>query len=133
MNSITIIGRLTRDPEYTEAKGDKSQRVNFTVAVDNTMGDLASFFDVVVFGKAADTMDKYLHKGKLVAVKGRMEQGDAYTDKNGNKRRSWSIHPETKGGVEFLSSGQGNTRANDKSNSNDIPDNFKEQEEDIPF
>ena len=99
MNNITIIGRLTRDPVYTPEKDGKRQRANFTVAVDNRLGDNASFFDCVAFGKTADVVDKWTHKGKQVGVSGRHEQGDPYLDKNGNKRRSWSVFVEN---IELL-------------------------------
>ena len=119
MATIIIIGRLTRDPDYTPSQNGKSQRVNFTVAEDNEHGDGASFYDCVAFGKQADVIDKWTHKGKLVAVKGSMEQGDTYTDKNGNKRRSWSVWTER---CKFLDS------ANKKSG-----DSWEEQERDVPF
>ena len=68
--------------------------MNFTVAEDNEHGDNTSFFDCVAFGKAADVIEKWTHKGKLVYIKGSMEQGETYTNKNGNKRRSWSVWVE---------------------------------------
>lgn len=125
MATILIIGRLTRDPEYTPSQNGKSQRVNFTVASDNEHGDNASFFDCVAFGKQADVIDKWTHKGKLVAVKGSMEQGEAYTDKNGNKRKSWSIWVER---CKFLDIKSDNKKTECRSE-----DNWEKQEEDIPF
>ena len=126
MNSITIVGRLTRDPVFTEAQNGKSCRVNYTVAVDNRLGDKASFFDCVAFGKQAEIIDKWTYKGKLVSVNGRFEQGDPYTDKNGNTRRSWSLWTEE---IEFLSSNKAEQR--DKTVTE--IDSFKAAEEDIPF
>ena len=119
MATIHIIGRLTRDPEYTASQNGKSQRVNFTVAEDNEHGDSASFFDCVAFGKAADVIEKWTHKGKLVYVKGSMEQGEQYTDKNGNKKRSWSVWVER---CKFLDS--------KKSSSGD---SWEQLDEDNPF
>lgn len=134
MNNITIVGRLTRDPEYTEAKGEKVQRAKFTVAVDNDYGDGASFFDCIVFGKIADTIDKYLCKGRLVSVKGRIEQGETWTDKNGSQRRSWTLYPSFDRGVEFLG-GAADSKAKVKPSEApaNMPDSFEEAESDIPF
>lgn len=99
MNDITIVGRLVRDPEYTPASADKSQYAKFVVAVDNRFGDGTTFFECIAFGRTADNIDKYLGKGRLVAVNGRHEQGEPYTDRNGNKRRSWTLRAEE---VQFL-------------------------------
>lgn len=126
MNNITVVGRLTRDPVYTEAQDNKSQRVNFTVASDNRHGAGASFYDCVAFGKLADVIEKWTFKGKMVAVRGTFEQGEPYTDKNGNQRRSWSLWVEQ---CEFVDS--------KKEVSDNAPvvetDSFTAAEEDIPF
>lgn len=125
MNNIQIVGRLTRDPEYTPKNGDKSQYCRFAVAVDNRFGDLTTYFDCIVFGVVADNVDRYLSKGRQVAVKGRHEQGDTYTDKNGNKRRSWTLRAEE---VEFLGS-----RTDSAAPKDDPAEDFKDVEEDVPF
>ena len=135
MASIHIIGRLTRDPEYTPANGNRSQRVNFTIAEDNEHGDNASFFPCVAFGKSADVIDKWTYKGKLVYVKGSMEQGEPYTDKNGNKQRSWSVWVER---CKFLDSakkdnGQAASKLEQDAAALLMPDTMEAQEEDIPF
>ena len=135
MNSLTIVGRLVRDPEYTPAQNGKSQYTKYTVAVDNEYGDLTSFFDCVSFGAQADNVYKYLNKGRQVAVKGRMEQGDKYKDKNGNDRRSWSVRVER---IEFLGTKAETASVNDAfpepaKPTNDIPDSWEKAEEDCPF
>lgn len=124
MNNVVEIGRLTRDPEYTTKSGDKSQYVKFTIAVDNEYGDLTSFFDCIAFGTLADLINKYLSKGRLVAVRGRMEQGEPYTDKNGSKRRSWTLKVEK---CKFLD------KADNKSKSDDLGDSWQQLDEDNPF
>lgn len=124
MNIVVEIGRLTRDPEYTPKNGDKSQYAKFTVAVDNEYGDLTSFFDCIAFGVLADLIKKYLSKGRLVAVRGRMEQGEQYTDKNGNKRRSWTLKVEK---CKFLD------KADSKPADNDLGDSWEQADDDCPF
>lgn len=135
MNSITIVGRLTRDPEYTPANGNKSQYSKFTVAVDNEFGDLTSFFDCVSFGNQADNVSKFVKKGRQVAIKGRMEQGDKYKDKNGNERRSWSVRVER---IEFLGTkselaSKGDSFPQPLPAVDDLPDSWEQAEEDNPF
>ena len=144
MNSLTIVGRLTRDPEYTPAKGDKSQYAKYTVAVDNEFGDLTSFFPCVSFGAQADNINKFVRKGRQVAIKGRMEQGDKYTDNDGKERRSWTVRVER---IEFLGT-KAEMVATDVTATNpnafpepaastatvdDIPDSWEQAEEDNPF
>ena len=121
---MVATGRLTRDPEYTPKNGDKSQYARFTVASDNRFGDLTTFIDCVVFGKQADTVDKYLSKGRQVAVRGPYEQGEPYTDKNGNQRRSASLKADY---VEFLGS------RNDGAPKDTVAETFDQVEEDVPF
>lgn len=134
MIDLTIVGRLGRDPEYHPAQGDKSQFCKFVVACDNRYGDLTSWFDCIAFGRKADNVDKFLSKGRQVAVRGRMEQGEPYTDKNGTMRRSWSVLVDE---VEFLGS---KTELATKDENGaivntvpDINDTWEQAEEDNPF
>lgn len=135
MNSLTIVGRLTRDPEYTPAQNGKSQFSKYTIAVDNEFGDLTSYFDCISFGDQADNVYKYVRKGRQVAVKGRHEQGEKYQDKHGVNRRSWSVRVER---IEFLGTKAETASVNDAfpepvKPANDIPDSWEKAEEDCPF
>lgn len=123
MNVLSITGRLTRDPEYTAANGTRSQYARFAVAVDNEFGDGTTFFDCIVFGKQADSVEKFCHKGKLVGVYGAHEQSE-YTDKNGDKRRSFSLKAKR---VEFLGS------KSDSKPQSDPAEDFADVQEDVPF
>lgn len=121
MNNHTIHGRLVRDPEYTPRKNsDSSDRVNFTVAVDRRYGDETDFFDCVAFGKTAELIDKWLAKGREVVVWGE-GQTNSYTDKNGIKRKSYSIFVQ---GFDFCGS---------KSDSKKSDDSWNQFDEDNPF
>ena len=83
MNKVELIGRLTKDPElrYTT---DQTAVCNFNVAIDRIPKDKgADFPGIKVFGKQAENCEKYLKKGRLVAIQGRLQTG-SYTDKNGN-------------------------------------------------
>ena len=89
LNKAILIGRLTRDPELRSTSNDISV-TSFTVAVDrnftNQQGEKETdFIPVVAWRKLAETCAKYLEKGRLVAVSGRM-QVRSYEGKDGLKR-----------------------------------------------
>lgn len=87
MNNVELIGRLTRDPEVRYTSGAEPQAVaTFTLAVDRpTRGEnkQADFPRVTVFGRQAENCEKYLSKGRLVAIQGRIQTG-SYQNKNGD-------------------------------------------------
>lgn len=94
LNSVTLIGRLARDPEmrYT-ASGIPV--ANFSIAVDrgftNQQGEKETdFIDIVAWRKLAEVVTNNLGKGRLVAVEGRLEI-QRYQDKEGNNRRAAKI------------------------------------------
>ncbi len=93
LNTITIMGRLTREIEKKEA-GTRSV-VNNTLACQRDYAPKGEdretdFVDIVVFGPTADFIEKYLNKGDLVVAKGRL-QIRVWTDKDGNKRRTAEV------------------------------------------
>jgi single-strand DNA-binding protein len=85
MNQVILIGRLTRDPEvrYT---ADQMAVATFTLAIDRPVSagreKQADFPRVTVFGKQAETCERYLSKGRQVAVQGRIRTG-SYKNKEG--------------------------------------------------
>lgn len=94
LNSIVLIGRLTRDPEmrYT-ANGIPV--ANFSLAVDrgftNQQGERETdFIDCTAWRKLAEVVTNNLGKGRLVAVSGRLEI-QRYQDKEGNNRRAAKV------------------------------------------
>lgn len=89
MNQITLLGRLTRDPEVKYTPSGKVV-AQFGLAVDRPYKDAegkreADFIPIVVWGKSAETAGKYLAKGRRLLVEGRL-QIRSYDDKNGVKR-----------------------------------------------
>ena len=91
MNSVVLIGNLTRDPELRYSTGASQTAIcRFTVAVNDRRRnpqtqeweDNASFIPIVVFGKTAENCEKYLAKGRKVAVNGRIQTG-SYTNREG--------------------------------------------------
>jgi single-strand DNA-binding protein len=80
LNVVTLIGRLTRDPELTYANSGTAI-CKFSLAVnrrkkvaDNKWEDEASFFDCSMFGKSAESITQYLEKGKQESVLGELRQ-----------------------------------------------------------
>ena len=95
MNSVTLMGRLVRDPEVTYSK--ELAITKFCVAVDRPMRKKAEggsketdFINCTCFGKSAEVVGNYFHKGSRILVEGRL-QVSSYTDKNGNKRTSTDV------------------------------------------
>lgn len=90
LNHVTLIGRLTRDAEtkYTGggmAIASMSIAVNRRVKKGDQWTEEASFFDVALFGKTAEALNKYLTKGKQIAVEGELKQ-DRWTTADGQNR-----------------------------------------------
>ena len=91
INRVFIAGRLTDDPKLVETHSG-SQIVNFSIACNERWGDKehVSFIDVTGFGKTAETVVKYFHKGSMILIDGRLRQ-DAWQDKEGNWKRKVKI------------------------------------------
>ena len=111
MNSVQLIGRLTRDPEIRYTDGGASI-ARFGIAVDRRFkqenGADADFINIVAFGKTAEFIEKYFHKGMKIALNGRIQTG-SYTDKDGKKVYTTDIVAEN---VEFCES-KGTSSNND--------------------
>jgi single-strand DNA-binding protein len=88
LNRITLVGRLTRDPELRTTSTGKDV-VEFSIAVNKRIkpaeGADADFFRVKAWGQTASYVADYIGRGRLVAVDGRLESRK-YTDKEGNNR-----------------------------------------------
>ena len=95
LNHITIMGRLTRDPELRRT-GSGVAVASFSVAVDRDFGrnengeKETDFIDCVAWRNTAEFVSKYATKGRMVVVSGRL-QIRSWTDKDGNKRRTAEV------------------------------------------
>ncbi len=95
LNHITIMGRLTRDPELRRT-GSGIAVASFTVAVDRDFapkdgGDRETdFIDCVAWRQTGEFVSKYFTKGSMAVVSGRL-QIRSWTDKDGNKRRTAEV------------------------------------------
>ena len=88
MNRVDLVGRPTKNPElrYTASNIPVTQ---FTLAVNRTFTNQngereADFINVIVWDKQAENVSKYVTKGKLISVEGRL-QTRSYDDKDGKK------------------------------------------------
>lgn len=89
MNKVTLIGRLTRDPEVRYTQGENATAIaRYSLAVDRRYkreGEPdADFINCVAFSKQGEFAEKYLRKGMKIAISGRIQTG-SYIDKDGKK------------------------------------------------
>ena len=105
MNKVTLIGRLTKDPEVRQSAGEKPTMIaNFTVACQRRFAKdgqaSADFIACNAFGKQAEVIEKYFHKGNRIAVNGRITTG-SYKDKGGSTVYTTNVTVEE---IEFVES-----------------------------
>ena len=95
LSHITVMGRLTRDPELRRT-GSGVAVARFTVAVDRDFGGRdggekeTDFIDCVAWRQTGEFVSKYFTKGRMIVVSGRL-QIRSWTDKDGNKRRTAEV------------------------------------------
>jgi single-strand DNA-binding protein len=132
MNKSIFTGNLTRDPEIRYSQGTNMAVAHFGIAVNRKFakdGETdTDFFNCTAFGKTAEFIEKYFHKGSRIFLTGRV-QNDNYTNKNGEKVYSVQIIVED---VEFGEKKNAQAPASDNSDDDfvKIPEG---QQGDIPF
>lgn len=131
MNSVVMIGRLTRDPELRFTAGNGKAVATFSIAVDRpfSKNKETDFFKVVVWGKSGENCANYLAKGRLVGIQGRL-QNNRWEDQDGRKRNRDEIVADR---VEFLEWGnkkQGNSNYDNVDGFTHVDD---ETDDDMPF
>ena len=97
LNHITAAGRLTKDPELRRTQNGVAV-ASFTIACDRDIKDASGnkqtdFIDCVAWRNTAEFVDKYLTRGRMVIVSGRLQMRE-WTDKSGAKRKSAEILAE---------------------------------------
>jgi len=109
LNKILLMGNLTRDPQLSYTP-NQTAVVDFGIAVNRRWKDQSGndkedvcFVDCRAFGKTAETINKYLVKGRPVFIEGRLTL-DSWTAQDGSKR---SKHRVTVENFQFLPSGGG--------------------------
>ena len=83
MNTVALIGRLTKDPEVKYTAGENPTAVaRFSIAVNDGYGEneRTSFINIVAFGKQAENCERFLSKGRQVGITGRIQTGSYEKD-----------------------------------------------------
>src|SRR5947199_9210330 len=108
INRVTLVGRLTRDPEL-RALPSGSSVLNLGLAVNGRQKDSSgnwidkpNFFDVKVFGAQADMLANHLAKGRRIGVDGRLDWS-SWEAQDGSKRSKVEVVAQS---VQFLDSRQ---------------------------
>ena len=138
MNNVVLIGRLTRDPEVRYIPESQMAVATFTLAVDRAGKDKgADFPRITCFGKTAELVERFMSKGRLVGIQGRIQTG-SYKNKEGATVYTTDVVADR---VEFLDRGDDTAsearRQNDSSfhQTPGISEGFQalEDDDDIPF
>ena len=133
MNAVELIGRTTKDPDirYTSSQMCVA---SFTLAVDrdgrkDENGEKQTDFPrVKVFGKQAENVERYVKKGKLIAVQGSIQTG-SYQDRNGSTVYTTEVVASR---VEFLDHGEKHSYPA-AANKIEEPAGFEAIDEEVPF
>lgn len=146
MNSVVLIGRLTKDPEVRYTASQMAV-ATFTVAIDRPVragGEKQTDFPrITVFGRQAENCEQYLAKGRLVGVHGRIQTG-SYQNKDGATVYTTDVVADR---VEFLEWGDrpsdeqiaskfiqdAKKRDATADPQDDVTDGFAALDEDVPF
>lgn len=118
INTVVIIGRLTREPEYKTV--NEKTVASFAIANGNGKDDGTDFFDVCYWGKGAEAVRPYLAKGSQILVQGRLRQNR--WEKDGKTQSRVDILAES---IQLCGS---KTAKKEEPEQNDFNDG-----EDIPF
>lgn len=136
MNNVSLIGRLTADPELRRTQSGLAT-TRFTVAVDRRFAKQGEekqtdFINIVAWRQTAEFICKYFTKGQRIALTGSIQTG-SYTANDGTKRYTFDVVADS---VEFTEKKQQNGNYGNNSNININPaDDFAAipADEDLPF
>lgn len=131
LNHITIMGRLTRNPEIRMTSANKAV-ASFSVAVNRDYDrEQTDFFDVTAWEGKARFIEQNFSKGQLIVVSGRMERR-VYEDKHGDAKEKWEVKAENVyfgGDKKRDADGTGSPTRVDASTFEDLPNDNSE----LPF
>ena len=133
MNTVVLIGRMTKDPDVRA--NEKTTVARFTLAVDRKFKkdgeQSADFISCVAFGKTAELIERYFHKGMKMGAEGEWRTG-SYTNKDGNKVYTTDVIIDTQEFCESKASngGQAQQPTTDTDGFMSVPDGI---EDELPF
>lgn len=98
MNKIILVGRLVKDPELRHTENGDKIYTKFTIAVQRNFRlpdgmREADFIPIKVWGKKAEVIVKYMKKGSLITLSGRLKTG-SYEDSEGNRKYTVEVVAE---------------------------------------
>ena len=107
MNSVQIMGRITKDLELRIVRNDLAV-LSFSIAYNERRNDRdeVNFFDITAFGRQAENISKFFKKGQRILLQGRLRH-ERFNDKEGNPRSKVSIILNEFDFVEPKDSGSG--------------------------
>lgn len=126
INNVTLMGRITRDPEIRKTNNDLSV-ASFSVALDRPSSGgerQTDFINCTAWRGTADFIGKYFHKGDMIALTGSI-QSRSYTDKEGNKRTAVEVVANN---VSFCGGKSNSAEANVP-----VADAVEVSDEELPF
>ena len=127
MNNVTLMGRLTRDPELKYSQAGKAY-CRFSLAVQREFNrEEADFINCLAFGKTAETIAEWLGKGRRIVLQGRIQTG-SYENKNGDKVNTFEVVADR---FEFVDSARSETSKNQSYSNNN--DDVLDDNDDFPF
>ena len=136
MNNISLIGRLTRDPELRYAAGNGTAVCKFTLAVNRQFKkDEVDFINCVAFGKTGEIISQYLSKGRMLGVQGSLQIG-SYDAQDGTKKYTADVIIQS---FTFCDNSNNNNDNNQSSGNNNFSNNVFDDDimpvddEDMPF
>lgn len=139
MNKSILMGRLTKDPEVRYSRGAEPMAIaRYTLAVNirfKRQGEAeADFIPCVAFGKQGEFAEKYLTKGQMIAITGRLQVRN-WEDNNGNKRITTEVVVEEQYFAESKKSNaeNGRKRENDGIGEGFYPIDDDVKDDDLPF
>lgn len=124
-NSVTLCGRLTRDLKLEKTESDKTFLRN-TIAVNNVFNKNTDFINIVVWNLRAESMTKYLKKGSLILVEGRLQVNTLGSDEN--RRTYYSVVVNK---VIFLETRKSNSSSSEEIYKKTKTENLEEDNEKI--
>lgn len=128
MNNVSLVGRITRDPDVRYA-GETAMAKFFLAVARPKQKDkeaTSDFISIVAFGKTAELAEKYATKGRMLGISGRIQTGN-YTDKDGKKVYTTDVIAER---MEFLDKPE---KKEEQTHFDPQLEGFEKLEGDIPF
>ena len=136
MNNISLMGRLTKDPEVRYSANTQLANARFSVAVDrklskekrmeaeNNNQPTADFINCVAFGRTAEVIGQYFRKGNRIAITGHIQTG-SYENQQGQRIYTTDVIVDQ---LDFVESSKNNSKNEDNFNNN-----LKTDEPELPF